>query len=156
MFSPALQMLTWSISSTHIDFYFLPALVNMQLPSIHFPQIFKCHLFMAMLGLCCCARAFSSCSRWGVLLSCVAWASHHGGFSCCQACTLGQGGFRSCAPPASLLHSTWDLPGPGIEPLSPALACRLANDWTTWEVPFQICETHLEGLLKMDIPPMHP
>ena len=30
--------------------------------------------------------------------------------------------FSSCGARASLLHSTWDLPGPGIEPVSPALA----------------------------------
>ena len=25
------------------------------------------YLFLAALGLCCCARAFSSCGEWGVL-----------------------------------------------------------------------------------------
>ena len=25
------------------------------------------YLFLAALGLCCCARAFSSCSKWGLL-----------------------------------------------------------------------------------------
>ena len=30
----------------------------------------------------------------------------------------------SCGAWASLLHGTWDLPGPGIEPVSPALAGR--------------------------------
>ena len=25
------------------------------------------YLFMAVLGLCCCARAFSSCGEWGLL-----------------------------------------------------------------------------------------
>ena len=37
------------------------------------------------LGLCCCARAFSSCSDWGLLSSCHVRASHCGGFSCCRA-----------------------------------------------------------------------
>ena len=30
----------------------------------------------------------------------------------------------SCGARASLLHSMWDLPGPGLEPVSPALAGR--------------------------------
>ena len=30
----------------------------------------------------------------------------------------------SCGTWALLLHSMWDLPGPGIEPVSPALAGR--------------------------------
>ena len=38
------------------------------------------HLFLAVLGLCCCERAFSSC---GVQ------TSHCSGFSCCRARALG-------------------------------------------------------------------
>ena len=30
----------------------------------------------------------------------------------------------SCGTRAQLLHGMWDLPGPGIEPMSPALAGR--------------------------------
>ena len=37
------------------------------------------YLFMAVLGLCCCVRAFSSCG---------ARASHCSGFSCCGAQAL--------------------------------------------------------------------
>ena len=29
------------------------------------------YLFLAALGLCCCARAFSSCSEWGLLFVAV-------------------------------------------------------------------------------------
>ena len=40
--------------------------------------------FLAVLGLCCCTRAFSSCGEWGLLLL---WSmgSRHVGFSCCGA-----------------------------------------------------------------------
>ena len=31
---------------------------------------------------------------------------------------------KSCGAPVELLHSMWDLPRPGIEPTSPALAGR--------------------------------
>ena len=82
------------------------------------------YLFLAVLGLCCCARA-----------------SHCGGFSCCRAQALGarapvvvarglsscgwwalERRLSSCGAWAQLLRSMWDLPGPGLEPVSPALA----------------------------------
>ena len=37
-------------------------------------------LFLAVLGLCCCVQAFSSCGTW---------ACHWSGFSCCGAWALG-------------------------------------------------------------------
>ena len=42
--------------------------------------IYVIYLFLAALGLCCCARAFSSCGER---------ASHCSGFSCCRARALG-------------------------------------------------------------------
>ena len=57
----------------------------------------------------------------GATLQCAAWASHCGGFSCCGARALLRR-LRSCGAWASLLHGMWDLPGPGLEPVSPALA----------------------------------
>ena len=55
--------------------------------------------------------------------SCGARASHCGGFSCCGAGLLGT---RASVPvaQAKLSHGVWDLPGPGIEPASPASAGR--------------------------------
>ena len=41
---------------------------------------FYLFLFLAALGLCCCAQA---------ILRCGSWASHCGGFSCCRAWALG-------------------------------------------------------------------
>ena len=35
------------------------------------------------------------------------------------------GGLLSCSARAQLFHGMWDLPGPGIEPMSPALAGNL-------------------------------
>ena len=43
---------------------------------------------MAVLGLCCCAWAFSSCGERATL-RCGARASHCSGFSCCRARALG-------------------------------------------------------------------
>ena len=46
-------------------------------------------IYLAALGLRCCAWAFSSCGEWGLLFRCGAQASHCGGFSCCGAQALG-------------------------------------------------------------------
>ena len=66
--------------------------------------------------------------------SCGVRASHCGGF-CCRAQAPGCTGFCSCGSQAlahrlrrshgaraSLVHGMWDLPRPGIEPTTPALA----------------------------------
>ena len=60
-----------------------------------------------MLGLCCCAQAFSSC---GVQ------ASHYRGFSHSSA------DFSSWGTGTELLRGMWNLPRPGTEPISPTLA----------------------------------
>ena len=43
---------------------------------------------VVVLGLHCCAGAFSSCGKRGLLFSCGAWAYHYGGISCCRAWVL--------------------------------------------------------------------
>ena len=76
---------------------------------------------MAVLGLRFCARAFSSCGERGPLfitvrgpLTIVASlvAEHK-----LQTRRLG-----NCGSWAQLLRGIWDLPRPGLEPMSPALA----------------------------------
>ena len=93
-----------------------------------------------MLGLRCCARAFSSCSERGPLVivvhglliavasCCGAWALGAGA-SVVVACGLSSCGSRalerrlsSCGTQAQMLRGTWDPPGPGLKPASPALA----------------------------------
>ena len=61
------------------------------------------------------------------LLWCV--PSHCGGFFCCKAWAVGAPAsvvmaheLSSCVAWALLLCGTWNLPGPGFEPVSPALA----------------------------------
>ena len=44
---------------------------------------------LAVLGLRCCAQAFSSCGERGLLFIVVRGAYHCGGFSCCRAQALG-------------------------------------------------------------------
>ena len=95
--------------------------------------IYFIYLFLAALGLHCCARAFSSCGERGLLFVVVhrlliAVASlvvEHGlqarGLSSCDLWAL------ECRPSsrgarAQLLCGMWDLPKPGLQPVFPALA----------------------------------
>ena len=87
------------------------------------------YINLTPLGLGCCVWAFSSCGSRGLLSSRSVGASHCGGFPSCRARALGYVGFNSCRVQASVLvarglscRGMWYLPGPGIEPVSPALA----------------------------------
>ena len=64
------------------------------------------YLFLAVLALCCYVRAFSSCSKRGLLSSCGAQASHCCGSSCCRARALGHTGFSTCSTRAQPLWCT--------------------------------------------------
>ena len=72
---------------------------------------------LVVLGLCCYVRAFSCCGECGLLSSWDAQVSHRSGFCCCGAWALGT--------QTQLLSDMWNPLGPGIEPMSPALAGRL-------------------------------
>ena len=81
---------------------------------------------MAALGLRFCARAFSSCSERGPLFIAVRgpltvtaslFAEHR----------LQTSRLSTCGSRAQLLCSMWDLPRPGLEPVSPALAGRFST-----------------------------
>ena len=81
---------------------------------------------MAVLGLRFCARAFSSCGerrplfiavRGPLTIAASLVAEHR-----LQTCRL-----SNCGSRAQLLHGTWDLPRPGLEPVSPALAGRFST-----------------------------
>ena len=57
--------------------------------------IYFIYLFLAVLGLCCCVRAFSSCGEWGLLFVAVRWllllqgtGSRRAGFSSCGSWAL--------------------------------------------------------------------
>ena len=99
------------------------------------------YLFLAALGLHCRVWVFLQLRQAGTTLHCGAQYSHCGGFSCCGAWAQGawasevvahrlsscgsqavERRLSSCGAQAQLLHGTWDFPGPGLEPVSPALA----------------------------------
>ena len=100
-------------------------------------------LFLAALGLRCSAWAFSSCGERGLLFIAVRRLLIVMAFSCCGARALGAQasvvvarGLSSCGPwalerrlsrccaRAFLLRGMWDLPGPGLKPVSLALVGR--------------------------------
>ena len=87
-----------------------------------------------MLGLHFCARAFSSCGKWGPLFIAV-----RGPLTIAASLVaerrLQTRRLSSCGSRAQLLRGMWDLPRPGLEPVSPALAGR----FSTTEPPGKPC-----------------
>ena len=76
---------------------------------------------MAVLGLRFRARAFSSCGKWGPLFIVV-----HGPLTITASLVaehrLQTRRLSNCGSRAQLLCGMWNLPGSGLEPVSPALA----------------------------------
>ena len=81
---------------------------------------------MTVLGLRFCARAFPSCGKRGPLLIAVRGPLTIAASPVVES-RLQTRGLSSCGPQAQLLRGTWDPPGPGREPVSPALAGRLST-----------------------------
>ena len=81
---------------------------------------------MAVLGLRFCVRAFSSCGKRGPLFIAV-----HGPLTTAASLVaehrLQTRRLSNCGSRAQLLCGVWDLPRPGLEPVSPALAGRLST-----------------------------
>ena len=81
---------------------------------------------MAVLGLCFCVRAFSSCGKWGPLFITV-----HGPLTIAASLVaehrLQTRRLSNCGSRAQPLHGMWDLSRSGLEPMSPALAGRLST-----------------------------
>ena len=104
-----------------------PCPLRWQVDSFFFKIIYLfIYLFIAVLGLCFCARAFSSCGKWGPLFIAVrepltvaaSLVAEH---------RLQTRRLSSCGSRAQLLRGMWDLPRPGLEPVSPALAGRFST-----------------------------
>ena len=114
---------------------YLPFVLSFfKLNFIYFLNIYLC-IYLFIFG---CIG--SSLLRAGATLRCGVQASYCSGFSCgaralgsrasvVVACGLNSCGSQasecrlsSCGSQAQLLRGMWDLPGPGLEPMSPALA----------------------------------
>ena len=80
---------------------------------------------MVVLGLRFCGRAFSSCGKWGPLFIAV-----RGPLTIMASLVakhkLQTRRLSSCGSQAQLLRGMWDLPRPGLEPVSPTLAGRFS------------------------------
>ena len=81
---------------------------------------------MAVLGLRFCARAFSSCGKWGPLFIAVCGPLTIAGPPVAEH-RLQMRRLSSCGLWARPLRGMWDLPRPGLEPVSPALAGGLST-----------------------------
>ena len=91
---------------------------------LHFLKLIN--LFLAVLGLRFCARASSSCGKRGPLFIAV-----RGPLTIAASLVaerrLQTRRLSSCGSRAQLLRSMWDLPRPGLEPVSPALVGRFST-----------------------------
>ena len=76
---------------------------------------------MAVLSLRFCPRAFSSCGERGPLFIVVCGPLTIAA-SLVAEHRLQTRRLSSCGSRAQLLRGMWDLPRPGLEPVSPALA----------------------------------
>ena len=84
------------------------------------------YVFLAVLGLRFCARAFSSCGKRGPLFITV-----RGPLTVAASLVaehrLQTRKLSNCGSWAQSLRGMWDLPRPGLEPVSPALAGRFST-----------------------------
>ncbi len=84
------------------------------------------YLFLAVLGLHLCARAFSSCGKRGPLFIAV-----RGPLTVAASLVAEQRlqtrRLSSCGSRAQLLRGMWDPLRPGLEPVSPASAGRFST-----------------------------
>ena len=82
--------------------------------------------FLAVLGLRCCTRAFSSYDERGPLFITV-----RGPLTIAASLVaedrLQTHRLSSCGTRAQLLRGMWDPPRPGLKPVSPALAGRFST-----------------------------
>ena len=108
-------------------------------------SFFKINLFIYFIFGCVGSSLLRAGFLWlrraGTILCYGVRVSHCSGFSCCGARALGSRAsvvavrrlsscgswalecrLSNCGTWASLLRGMWDLPGPGLKPVSPALA----------------------------------
>ena len=99
---------------------------NLYLTSLYLFIYLFIYLFMAVLGLRFCARAFSSCDKRGPLFIAVRGPPTVAA-SLVAEHRLQTRRLSNCGSRAQLLRCMWDLPRPGLKPMSPALAGRFST-----------------------------
>ena len=112
--------------------------------------IFFFILFLPVLGLRFCVRAFSSWGERGPLFIVV-----HGPLTVVASLVaehkLQTRRLSTCGSRAQLLHGMWDLPRPGLEPVSPALAGRLSTTAPPGKPSFSlfVYESNMQKIWKV-------
>ena len=97
-----------------------------------FINFWLCWVFVAAhrLSLVAASKGYSSllCAGFSLRWLLLSWSkgSRRVGFSSCGSRAL-ERRLSSCGTWAQLLHCMWVLPGPGLEPVSPALAGRFST-----------------------------
>ena len=103
------------------------------------------YLFLAVLGLCFCARALSSWGKQGPLFIMVCGPLTVAA-SLVVEHRLQTRRISSCGSRAQLLHGMWDLPRPGLEPMSPALVGRFSTTAQPWDLVFECIQFFMKML----------
>ena len=126
---------TFSCTCWHFVYLLWKIVYPNPLPVFFLFCFFVLFFFLAVLGLRFCARAFSSCGERGPLfiavrrpLTIVA--------SLVAEPRLQTRRLSNCGSRAQLLRGMWDLPRPGLEPVSPALAGRFSPTAPPGKPPF--------------------
>ena len=108
------------------------------------------YFILAVLGLRFCARASSSCGKRGPLFIAVRGPLTIAA-SPVEGHRLQTRRLSSCGSRAQLLRGTWDLPRPGLEPVSLALAGR----FSTTEPPGKPWESYFNQKYAIKTLPSH-
>ena len=107
---------------------------------------------MAVLGLRFCARAFSSCGKRGPLFIAVrrpftivaSLVAEH---------RLQTRRLCNCGSRAQSLRSMWDLPRPGLKPVSPASAGRFSTTAPPGKPFYEFFKKYTEGCFVLACTP---
>ena len=91
------------------------------------------YLFMAVLGLRFCARAFSSCGKWGPLFIAVRGPLTIAASRCGAQAPDAQ--LSSCGSQAQLLHGMWDLSQTRARTHVSCVGRQIPNHCATREAP---------------------
>ena len=118
---------------------------NFFLETLFFESLHKweenINLLLVALGLHCCAHAFSSCGKRGLLSSCGTQVPHCDGFSCCGAWALGFMAWEVAAHGLSLSTACGILSDQGLNHI-PFIGRQILSHWATREVPPQCTLIH--------------
>ena len=93
--------------------------------------------FLVAPGIGCCPQVFLNCGDQGLLSSCGGPTSACGGLSHCGPRAPRSTGLKGRGSQASLPRGMWNLPRPGIKPMSPTLAGGFFTSgpgWSLWTI----------------------